>query len=434
MRIKNIFSKYFSCKRVIFLLLLFSFSNGFAQNNKNSGSHNPNDSLFKIAKQFAYSNQRDLARNYCNKILSSDTTYYDASVLMARTFSWDKQYDSAKTILTNILNIKFGYYDAIDAMIDLQLWSNDYTQALKYSNIALSFHPKNENFLFKKAKALNYLGNTNDASEILVNMLDVNPSNKEASDLLFTIKSNKRINKAGISYDVEAFESNIPWHFENIQLSRKTKKFGSVTLRYNMAQRFDKSGNQFELDAYPSLRKGTYLYANAGYSSTELFPKTRLSLEVYQKLPKSFEFSLGFRYMNFDNSKWFPIDSTATMIYTGTIGKYYGNYWFSLRPYLNPRDNKMSKSFNLTVRRYFSDSDHYLSLTLGTGFSPDDHQFAFSNPTNYFLKSQKISITYQFKLFNYFITSVNTGIAQEEYYPGKYRNRFSTGLQIIYIF
>ncbi|NTW32167.1 MAG: YaiO family outer membrane beta-barrel protein [Bacteroidetes bacterium] len=423
-------------KRMLFLLLIlfFSLNNISAQKKETVAPEISIDSLFAKARQCAYNDQKALARSYCRQILSMDNTYYDASVLIGRTYSWEKQYDSAKYVLKQIIDIKLGYYDAMDALIDVELWSDDYAEALKYANIALAFHPNDEKFLFKKAKSLNFSENTGAAINILLQILNLNPSNKDASNLLFSIKENKRINKVGASYDIDAFTDGKPWHYESIYLSRKTKIFGTVIARFNIADRFDKTGNQFEIDAYPSIRKGTYLYFNTGYSGTTLYPKTRLSLEVYQKLPEAFEFSLGFRYMNFDDKRLAAFDSSMVMIYTGTIGKYLGNYWFSFRPYLTPGKKVLSKSFYLTARRYLKDADNYLSLTIGTGFSPDDHKYAFATPTNYFLKSQKFSLSYQQKLFNNFISSVNAGVAQEEFYPGIYRNRYSVGAQITYSF
>ena len=419
---------------LLFSLLFFNINNISAQINVTIKSSFPIDSLFLKAQHCAYNDQKALARSYCRQILQIDSTFYDASVLIGRTYSWDKQYDSAKFILKQIINNKYGYYDAIDALIDVEFWSEDYVQSLKYAKIGLSFHPNNENFLYKKAKALNYSGDTKNASDILAYLLNINPSNKDASNLLFSIKSNKKINKVGISFDAEAFKGSIPWNFGSILLSRKTKLLGNIITRFNIAERFEKNGNQIEIDAYPVIRRGTYLYINTGYSWTSLYPKVCFTLEAYQKLPKAFEFSLGFRYMNFDNKRLLSTDSNMVMAYTGTIGKYYGNYWFSFRPYLTQGNKSLSKSLNLTARRYFGYAENYLSLTIGTGFSPDDHKYAFVTPENYFLNSQKISLCFQHKLLTNFISTLSTGIAQEEYYPGKYTNRFSFGVLLNYIF
>lgn len=59
-------------------------------------------------------------------------------------------------------------------------------------------------------------------------------------------------------------------------------------------------------------------------------------------------------------------------LYTGSVGKYVGNYWFSLRPFVRSRDAGTSASASLTARRYFADADHYLGARVGYGNSPSD--------------------------------------------------------------
>ena len=77
--------------------------------------------------------------------------------------------------------------------------------------------------------------------------------------------------------------------------------------------------------------------------------------------PKSFEASIGARYLDFNTS-------TVT-IYTGSVGWYVKNYWISLRPYITPGPPGTSVSSVITVRRYFQDGDNYLGVSAGLGFS-----------------------------------------------------------------
>ena len=136
--------------------------------------------------------------------------------------------------------------------------------------------------------------------------------------------------------------------------------------------------------------------------------------------------------MNFDDKRIAAFDSNKVMIYTATIGKYYGNYWFSLRPYLTPGKDGWSKSASLTVRRYLADADSYFSLIVGTGYSPDEQQYAF-NP-GYYLKSNKIEIEYQQKLTSRFFVNCGTGFAREEIRAGTKRNRYTFDLGVSFLF
>jgi len=390
------------------------------------------DSLLSKAREFAYNNRKSEARKICRQILSHDSTYWDAAVLMGRTYAWDEKYDSAKIVLQKVINQKAGHYDAVDALIDVELMSDNYLEAIKYADIGLSYHPNEGAFLLKKAKALNYSGKSDEASGILNKLIAADPSNKVAADLLLSIRNDKMVNKLTLNYWIYTFNDVDAWSFGSVAIGRKTRTFGTVILRYNYARRFGNDGHQLEVDAYPAITKGIYMYLNAGISNKTNFPYSRFSMEPYFKLPASFEFSLGFRYMNFDDKQIAVFDSNKVMIYTGTIGKYYGNYWFSLRSYLTPGNEGWSKSASLTVRRYLSDADSYFSLIIGTGLSPDQQQYAF-NP-GYYLKSNKIALEYQQKLSSRFFLNCGTGFAREEIRAGTKHNRFNFDLGVSYVF
>jgi YaiO family outer membrane protein len=416
---------------VLIIVLYSGFVFGQDEIKKDSASL---DILFSKARSYAFNDQKVKAREMCRYILTKDFTYYDAAVLLGRTYAWDKMYDSAKTILQSVIKKRPGYYDAIDALIDIDLWTDQYTSAINNADIGLSFHPNDEAFLLKKAKALNYTGNIKGAIELLNQVLTINPSNAEASKLLFSIKENKKINKVSISYSVDAFDIQNPWNYANISFSRRTKTFGTMVARLNYANRFEKTGYQFEIDAYPTISKKSYLYFNTGYSSTSLFPIFRLTLEPYFNLGKGNEASIGIRYMNFDSTRLVTFDSNKVIIYTCTYGKYFGNYWISLRPYFTNGKMGLSKSVNITIRRYFKTADNYISLILGMGFTPDEHQNGYTSPELYNLKSDKIGLNYQQKFAKYFLVNLGAAFADEEYYPGLFRQRYSFDTGLSYIF
>jgi len=352
--------------------------------------------------------------------------------LMGRTYAWDEKYDSARIVLNSVIEQRPGYYDAIDALIDAELLGDNYLRAIKYADIGLLYHPNDATFLYKKAKALNAFGDSEKASVILKQIIATDPSNKAAADLLLSIRKDKMVNKLTLNYWIYTFNDIDPWSFASAAYGRKTKTFGSVTVRYNYAKRYGNEGNQIEIDAYPTIAKGIYVYLNTGISNKKNFPYSRVSVEPYFKLPASFEMSVGFRYMNFDDKRIATVDSNMVMIYTGTIGKYYRDYWFSFRPYITPGKEGWSTSASITVRRYFADADSYLSLVVGTGISPDIQQYAYD--PNYKLKSDKIALEYQQKFASRYFLNCGTGFAQEEVRAGVKRNRYSFDIGVSYLF
>lgn len=155
-----------------------------------------------------------------------------------------------------------------------------------------------------------------------------------------------------------------PWRLASVALSRPSSA-GTFIVRVNYANRFALDGVQVEADAYPRVNEKVYLYLNAGYSNAAVFPEWRGGGEVFTSLPGTWEASAGFRQLRF-------VGESVTLL-TGTVGKYLGNYWLSLRPYLRSGDGLLSASAGLTARRYFADGDHWVGASASYGNSPTDH-------------------------------------------------------------
>ncbi len=154
-----------------------------------------------------------------------------------------------------------------------------------------------------------------------------------------------------------------PWHLASVSLGRQTG-FGSVLARASYAERFATGRTQVEIDAYPRLPGSTYAYLNAGYAPAGLFPTWRLGGELYANLPGAWELSGGVRELRFDSSH--------VTLFTGSVGRYVGNYWFSARPFVRAMEGGLSASASLTARRYFADADHFVDARVGYGSTPVD--------------------------------------------------------------
>jgi YaiO family outer membrane protein len=153
------------------------------------------------------------------------------------------------------------------------------------------------------------------------------------------------------------------WKFATASLGYRTG-IGPVIARMNYAERFGLVGRQFEADAYPSVGEGKYLYLNLGWSNQDLFPQWRSGAEFYTNLPNAYEASIGYRQLRFDGA---PVT-----LFTGTVGKYTGNYWLSLRPFVQWKRSGTSLSGSLTGRRYFETSEEYIGARIGAGSAPAD--------------------------------------------------------------
>lgn len=154
-----------------------------------------------------------------------------------------------------------------------------------------------------------------------------------------------------------------PWHLRSLALGRRTAA-GPLIARVNQASRFGRSGVQLEADAYPRLSRTSYIYLNAGWSESSIFPHWRAGGELYVVPARGVELSAGYRQLHFTG--------VSVNLLTGSAGLYRGNYWVSLRPFLRVDAGARALSASLVGRRYFSGSDDYVGISLGGGSTPGD--------------------------------------------------------------
>ena len=155
-----------------------------------------------------------------------------------------------------------------------------------------------------------------------------------AQDSSKLISENKGTNAIGIKYDLTSFEKkiNLPWHALSLEYTRHYKNITAIA-RINYANKYNRSGLQFEGDLFPAISKKIYAYLNAGYSNYNgLFPKYRAGFSLYTSLPSAMEAEAGFRLIHFTSATW---------IYTASISKYFKNYWFNVSTFLTPVGNSL---------------------------------------------------------------------------------------------
>jgi YaiO family outer membrane protein len=216
----------------------------------------------------------------------------------------------------------------------------------------------------------------------------------------------------GADLDYVTFNGEIdPWTLASVSLGRRDAR-GSLVGRVNIANRFSTTGAQVEADAYPSLGASTYAYLNAGYSNATIFPEWRFGGEVFTNLPNAYEASLGFRQLRFSGS---PVT-----LFTGSVGKYIGNYWLSARPYIRSRDAGLSASAALTVRRYYETSDEYIGARISYGSAASDRVIATELAR---LSALAMDVHGSRELAKRLFGTWLLGYEREEIVVGRFRNR-----------
>ncbi len=397
-----------------FYIILFLLSHCF-YGQQRIFKGNP-DTAFENARELAFNKQRKQAQDTLLLILTKYPNYHDIRSFLASTYSWDGDYKKAKKEFEYILKKDSNRLDTWEAAIKNELWSEAPFSALEMANNALLIFPKNPDILYLKASAEDSANNQEEALLTLENSLKDNPDHEKTSaykaSLIDKLSYNNIAFKSSVDVYSEVFD---PMQFYLLKYVRQTK-FGSIHAKINLSRRFQSNGAQFEVDLYPRIVKGLYAYLNFGVSNSFLYPDVRYGAELYKSLPKSFEASLGFRGLKY---------STTTTIYTGSVGWYTGNSYWSFRAYVTPGEPSSSKSGTLNYRKYRSDANNYFSIAAGAGFSPEVYIFDFGGNEDSIisLQSQKLN-------FGYYFTSANnknawgfqTGVSHQEisFDPGNY--------------
>lgn len=217
---------------------------------------------------------------------------------------------------------------------------------------------------------------------------------------------------------VSFLEDIDPWSFASASLGHRTSR-GSLIGRVNYANRFGGNGTQFEADAYPRLWDGAYAYLSGGYSGSSIFPKWRSGAELFLSLPSAYEASFGYRQLRFSG--------TPTTLITGAVGRYVGNDWFSLRPYIHASSTGTSASLGLTARRFFADADHYIGGRVSYGSSPPEEVTADALSIAR-LRSFSANLGGSGDIGNSLLGTWSLGFEREELTATRNRRNWSAGL------
>ena len=392
--------------RTIFITVLLFFGT-----KKSRGQVGDVDSAFQAARVLAYASSYNDAIILCKRILQKSPGYQDVQVLMGRVYFWNDHTDSAIVTLKKCIEQK-PYEDAFVALADIFRWEKKPLESLQTADEGLKFFSASEELAVRKVKALDDLKNYKTAY-LLADSLTKLTGSPELRQLTDRIKNEMAKNLLSISYDFDYFDKQFedPWHLLAVSYGRQTNALGRITARINYANRFGGNGYQGEMDAYPSLGKKMYAYINAGVSSGTIFPDYRAGISVYRNFPRAFEGELGIRFLYF---------SKSTFLYVASIGKYTGNFWFSLRPTFIASDNgnRFSQSYAFTTRYYFNTTFDFFTATISYGISPDDRskETLFQNPD---LKSARILLGFQHLIKGSHVISISGGVVRGEFIQGE---------------
>jgi len=437
-----------------YLIIFFSLS-CFMGMGQDLVYNHAQDIGFTKAREEASMGNHALAKDLLVQVVAEHPDHWDAQSLLARTYSWEGQYGKARETFNTLLSQEKNNRANWISSIKNELYAKNTATALGLSNKAL-VHFKSDNEIERLRQiALQRIGNqkypesgwfdqntelkvSNTAPEVGENDSEVRMTgsplkrkNSEVGENHFRGNENapklaeKEVieaktpaakdvlnNRLAIRNAYTVFDQRYdPIIASSVSYKRQTLA-GSIIPRINYNNRRKINGLQYELDFYPKFSKRFYAYLNYGFSKASIYPKHKVGGDLYANLPGAMEFSAGGRYINFETKN--------VSVITNSLGHYRGNYYFSLRSYITPLPDHLTRvSGNLLVRKYMKDAENYMGLNVGMGYSPELRQLTSGDEllaeTLLYVESQRLSFEYQFTgKRNPNIYRANMGVARQE--------------------
>lgn len=320
------------------------------------------ETLARQGRKLAVDGDRKAAITLLEKGLAESPRDIDARLIYGIVLSWEGRYEEARRALDAVLETAPDYTDAREALIRVELWSGNPQRAEALATEGQQRRPAHAFYLLSRIRALVQQNRQKEALGYVTNFLDLEPGNKEARSLREQIENGLRTWRVGFDRSAVMFSGGVATWQETGVTFRGMTRWGRAGVRFATARRFSYRSQLIELDAYPRIRPGTYLYVAGAFSPDhQLFPSYRLAGEVFQTIGKGFEGSAGFRRFRF---------AEPFTMYTGSLARYFGQYWISGRTFLSHDEAGVSASMQVTARRYFGDFEKYVAFRYGYGASP----------------------------------------------------------------
>jgi YaiO family outer membrane protein len=336
---------------LILVLLLFS-AEAFAQM----------DSPYQRARQNAHQGRYQEAGLMLESLLKENPDHYDALFLQALITAWDGEYMPALRQLNILMRMQGATAELMEAISRINYWAGENKKAIVAAEKGLNLYPGNTTLMYLRSRALAAEQEYDTAITGLEELLQLTPADEEAKALLKRLEVERLKNTAGIEYMHARFSNSFsPWNQVTASYARKMPSILLIG-RLKYAQMFNQQGVQAEVDTYPTINDKTYAYLNAGVSGAGFFPAFRWGAEMYREFHQKWEASVGMRGLYFENA---PVH-----IYTVQLGRYFPAFWVSARGLLTTLQGNSNLSGLFTFRRFIEHEDHFISVYLGNGATP----------------------------------------------------------------
>lgn len=374
------------------------------------------DSLFNVAIDYSKEKDFESAINLSESIIKEYDNRFDVKIFLANLYAWQKNYDKANEIIEQVYDNYSDSQELYDSWLNILLWKNDYNRLLEIADTAEKNHYNNKyNLSLKRIIAYTELKDYHKGLGYINENAQLKDS-LQIQNLYNQLLKLKQKNAFSCYNMVDYIPDNTFQYYGFIDYNRVLGK-NNLLIRMNYTNKFDTYDFMPELDYYQNISEGNYIYFNFGYGIRwELFPKQRAGIEYYTSI-KTWELSLGGRFLNFNND---PV-----YIITSKIEKYFSRYSLALRPYYSIQEGRNATSVVTSFLIYGKKPGNYSGIHLAYGNSPDE---------SYNLQGDISLENYWVRIENNFQLSVSTTLnvafryTYEETTSNNFRNRYSIEL------
>ena len=363
--------------------------------------YEPQAPTFEKGYQEAYGGDYRSAQHTLVEVTEMHPENLEAFALLGNTHSWSRQYAEARDIFNYIISQEKNDRSVWISAIKNELYAKNGATALGLSNKAIRYLTSDLEIERLREIALQQVNTHQYADSGWFDQTTELKMTKRPTDATETtaivpktpVDNHELNNRLAFRNAYTVFDQRYdPIIVSSISYRRQTLA-GSIIPRINYNNRRQISGLQYELDFYPKFSKRFYAYLNYGYSKASIFPNQKVGGDLYANLPGALEISAGGRYINFQTRN--------VSVVTNSLGHYRGNYYFSLRSYITPLPNKLTRvAGNLLIRKYGKDAENFMGINIGMGYSPELRQLTLGDEllaeTLLYVESQRLSFEYQF--------------------------------------
>lgn len=368
------------------------------------------------------------------KALKIAPDYLDYNLVLGKAQEMTSEIDKARQNYERVINQNKDYKAAFIYLFNLEFQAENYQRAKEVSEIAIKFHPDEDDFYFKKLSTFEPLEDFQGEYTFIKEIKPRFPDDNDLERRLVNLELRFNFDIAGITYSLTNFDrENVgPWHLLGIQYVRQ-RKWGSLISRLNYADRQSAVGNnsvglQYELESYVFTGKKSYSYFGGSYSNDNVFPTWRFRYSYFRFFEKGWGADMGARYtQTFDDRQF----------YTAALGlnKYLGSYWIYLTSYVMTENNeKFYPAFTLTTRYYLDTRFDFISVNLGYGNSPDERSTLGQFQSRVSTESYRINLGYFRMLNQRYLVGIQGGYNNQEFLPNRFQNEYELFLSLQYKF